>query len=154
MLTIRRAKVADAVSLAPRLRDADRAECFAAAGASPELLLPLQVEQGSYVWAAEDQEGIVQGLFGVDVVKANRHFGTIWMMTSDAVLQHKRDLVRLAPKWLARMHRIRPLLGNRIDARNTLHVRWLRRLGFVFLKTIPDHGAERRPFHEFARLRS
>lgn len=155
MITIRRAKVADAISLAPRLRDADRNECRAFLGLEPEVVLPLSVSQGDYNWAAIDPDGICQGLFGLDPVAGNPHLGIVWMVTSDEMItKHRRELVRMAPTRLARLHTIRPLLGNHIDARNTTHIRWLKRLGFSFLRTHPEFGVEKRPFHEFARLRS
>nr|WP_145994468.1 hypothetical protein [Mesorhizobium loti] len=144
--------MADAVSLAPRLREADRAECWAALGMKPEVVLPMLIQQGNYAWAAEDADGTVEGLFGVD--PQDKAFGIVWMVTSPAIFKHRKELVKLAPKWLTRLHKVRPLIGNYIDARNTIHVRWLKRLGFSFLKTDHDYGFERRPFHQFARLRS
>lgn len=153
MINIRRAKVADAVALAPRLRDADRAELKAALGMAPEVSLPIAVRQSPYVWAAEDEEG-AQGLFGLDPVKGYPDFGIVWLVTSDAIWRHRRELQRLTPEWLDTMHGICPLLGNHIDARNTVHIRWLKRMGFSFLQTHERFGVERRPFHEFARLRN
>lgn len=153
MITIRRAKVADAISLAPRLRSADRDEIKAALGMTPEAALPLFI-QGNYVWAGVDPSGEVFGLFGIDPVHNNPYLGIVWMVTSPAIMAHRRELIRLAPKWLKRLHRVRPLIGNHIDARNTTHIRWLKRMGFSFLRTHPEFGVEKRPFHEFARLRS
>jgi len=154
MITIRRAKVADAISLAPRLRLADRSECMAALGMSPEAVLPLLVQQGNYVWAGVDEVGEVFGLFGVDPVKGMDSLGIVWMVTTDDIFKHRRNLLKLAPKWLDRLHKVRPLLGNHIDARNTTHIHWLKRMGFSFLRTHTEFGVEKRPFHEFARLRS
>ena len=154
MVTIRRAKVADAVSLAPRLRVADKNECKAFLGLNPEEVLPQLVSQNNYVWAAVDQGGEVIGLFGIDPVKGSDHLGICWAVSSDALNSNRRALLKLAPKWIERLHKVRPLIGNHIDARNTVHIRWLKRLGFVFLRTHPEFGHERRPFHEFARLRS
>ncbi|WP_164754467.1 phage protein Gp13 family protein [Mesorhizobium sp. M7A.F.Ca.CA.004.02.1.1] len=121
---------------------------------SPEAVLPLLVQQGNYVWAGIDENGECFGLFGVDPVKGpGGHLGIVWMVTTDDIFKHRRDLLKLAPKWLDRLHKVRPLLGNHIDARNTTHIRWLRRMGFSFLRTHAEFGVEKRPFHEFARLR-
>jgi hypothetical protein len=119
----------------------------------PEAALPL-FASGDYVWAGVEPDGTVFGLFGLDPVHNNPHLGIVWMVTSPAIMQHRRELISMAPGWLAKLHRIRPLLGNHIDARNTLHIRWLRRMGFSFLRTHEEFGVEKRPFHEFARLRS
>ncbi|TPI67597.1 hypothetical protein FJ420_01945 [Mesorhizobium sp. B3-1-3] len=153
MITIRRAKEADAVFLAPRLRAADRDEIQAALGMTPEAALPL-FTNGNYVWAGVEPNGEPFGLFGIDPVNGNPHLGIVWMVSTPAILKYRRDLLTMTPKWLKRLHRVRPLLGNHIDARNTLHIRWLRRMGFSFLRTHEEFGVEKRPFHEFARLRS
>lgn len=152
MPRIRRAGVADAVALAPRLREADRNECRAFLGLPPEAVLPLSV-QTDKAWTFVDDLGVPQGMFGVSPVDQHPYFGIVWMATSPEIVKHRKALVRLAPQWLAHLHDLYPLLGNHIDARNELHVRWLKRMGFSFLRTLPDFGAERRPFHEFARLR-
>jgi hypothetical protein len=58
----------------------------------------------------------------------------------------------MAPRWLHRLHKLYPLLGNHVDIRNTKHTKWLKRMGFSFLRVLPEYGVERRPFIEFARL--
>lgn len=153
MITIRRATEADAVSLAPRLRSADRDEIRATLGMTPEVALPL-FTGGEHVWVAVGPDGVVEGIFGIDPVHNNPHLGIVWMVSSSAIMKYRRELIGLTPKWLKRLHRIRPLIGNHIDARNTTHIRWLKRMGFSFLRTHPEFGVEKRPFHEFARLRS
>ncbi|PDT45347.1 hypothetical protein CO661_24090 [Sinorhizobium fredii] len=154
MVTIRRAEVADAVSLAPRLREADRQECLANLGIDPKFILPYTVIEGGPSWAFIDDGGKCIGLFGVDPVDQHPHFGLCWMVTSDDVFKHKKQILRDSPIWLNKLHDLYPLLGNHVDARNAAHVRWLRWLGFSMLRTIPEFGVERRPFIEFAKLRS
>ena len=151
MVIVREARVADAVALAPRLREADRRECLAHTGIVPEFILPHSVASPGLTWAFE-HEGECIGLFGLDVVDRHPDFGIVWMMTSDEVFKHKRQLLRESPVWLDKLHRIYPLLGNHVDARNTVHIRWLKWLGFSMLRVIPEFGPERRPFIEFAKL--
>lgn len=153
MAHIRRALVADAVTLAPRLREADRNECRAFLGIEPEGVLPLNVNTAEKAWCFVGDNGEPVGMFGVSPVDQHPYFGIVWMVTTPEITDYRRELIRLAPIWLDRMHSLYPLLGNHVDARNTLHVRWLRRMGFSFLRTLPTFGVERRPFHEFARLR-
>ncbi|MEY9719273.1 hypothetical protein ABIA22_001763 [Sinorhizobium fredii] len=154
MLHYRRATVADAIDLAPRLREADKNEFRAFLGLEPEIVLPFDIVAGQGdTWALVGSEGVI-GLFGVQPVDQNPLFGLVWMVTSDDLFKYRREFVKGTPQVLDMLHRKFPLLGNHIDARNTVHVRWLQRLGFVFLRTIPEFGIQRRPFHEFARLRS
>lgn len=151
MITFRKATVADAVSLAPRLRDADRQECWAALGMDPRVVLPLSATD-KHCWAVLD-EGTPVALFGVSPVLHVPELGIVWMVTAPLRHRHKAALLRDAPKVLGMLHSICPLLGNHVDARNTTHIRWLRHAGFSFLRVKPTYGVERRPFLEFARLR-
>lgn len=151
MVIVREARVADAVSLAPRLRRADRRECIANTGIAPEIILPYSVGSPGPTWAFDDGEKCI-GLFGLDAVDQNPEFGIVWMVTSDDIRAHRRQLLAESPSWLEALHRTYPLLGNHVDARNTVHIRWLRWLGFSMLRVIPEFGAERRPFIEFAKL--
>lgn len=152
---IRRATVADAIDLAPRLREADKNEFRAFLGMEPEAVLPFDITQGSgETWAfIGDQEEVV-GLFGVQPVDQHPTFGLVWAVSSPDIFKYRRDFFKLTPKVLDMLHQKYPLIGNHIDARNKAHIRWLKRHGFSFLRTIPEFGVERRPFHEFARLRS
>jgi hypothetical protein len=43
-------------------------------------------------------------------------------------------------------------LWNIVDARNELHIRWLKRFGFVALKKHPQVGPQGLPFFEFVRI--
>jgi hypothetical protein len=151
MVIIREARVADAVALAPRLREADRRECIANTGITPEFILPHSVATPGSTWALE-ANGECIGLFGVDTVFGHPQFGIIWMVTSDEILKHRRQLLRDTPVLLDKIHQTYPLLGNHVDARNTVHIRWLKWLGFSMLRVLPEFGAERRPFIEFAKL--
>lgn len=152
---IRRATVADAVDLAPRLREADKNEFRAFLGLEPEVVLPFDIQSGTgETWALIGDHEEVIGLFGVQPVDQHPTFGIVWAVSSPDIFKYRRELIRRTPEMLDMLHRRFPLIGNHIDARNTVHIGWLKRYGFSFLRTIPEFGVERRPFHEFARLRS
>lgn len=153
MAYIRRATVADAIYVAPRLREADKQETWAYLGLDPLNVLPRNVAQDPNTWTMVGNDGSPVGLFGVSAVATLPYFGLVWMCSTDAIHDHKRELIVMAPQWLDKLHALHPLLGNHIDARNTVHVRWLRRMGFSLLRTHQHFGVEGRPFHEFARLK-
>ena len=44
------------------------------------------------------------------------------------------------------------VLYNFIDARNTLHIKWLKWCGFTFIQKHYDYGYEKRLFYEFVRI--
>lgn len=151
-MIIREATVADAVSVAPRLRTEDRMECEAALGFSPEVALPFGVTAGEN-WVFEI-DGTVEAILGVSPVGGNPYFGMVWMMTTEAIFDHRKELLRATPRVLEMLHDRFPLIGNHVDVRNTKHIDWLKKVGFSMLRVIPEFGVERRPFIEFAKLRA
>lgn len=151
MIELRAATVADATSIAPRLRKEDRAECLAAYGLTPEVLLPLSVNLSeTWVFTVKGQPEVILGLSPVD---QHPTFGIVWMMATPEILKHKREMIKRLPEVLDMLHDRYELLGNHIDARNKVHLQWLRRSGFSLLRLHPKFGVEKRPFYEFARLR-
>ncbi|WP_237353534.1 hypothetical protein [Xanthobacter sp. YC-JY1] len=93
----------------------------------------------------------IAGLFGIDPVFNHPHVGVIWLLGSDQLAAHSVEFLRQSQRWVERYNTQYPLLINRADARNALHLRWLQWLGFTLIREAP-WGAEGRPFVEFARL--
>ncbi len=145
---IRTSTLEDAHFIAANIRQADRQECEALTGLPPSLVLPQAIARPR-VWTwEEDGEPIAMG--GVDASIPN--VGTVWMTSTDAILKHRTKFLREECKpMLAHLHQDFPILTNMVDARNTLHQRWLRWLGFVFTQKIDKWGARSVPFFEFAR---
>ena len=152
---VRSATVADAVSIAPHLREADRQEVQAFLGVSPEVALPMSVgkNQGD-AWAMIGDAGELVGLFGVDPVALYPDFGLVWLVATDDLKKYQRQFLREGHEWLDHLHALYPLLGNYSDSRNKLHHRWLKWMGFSFLHEEKQFGPERRPFIQFARLQN
>lgn len=146
------ATVEDAVFIASRLREADRRECDALLALPPEQVLPQAVAAGQRVWTLHTAAGEPVGLYGVNPVEGLPQVGTIWAVGTTGVTG-SRDLIVAAAACVDALNDEYPVLTNLMDARNTLHQRWLRRLGFVFLRRIESWGARGVPFIEFARLK-
>ena len=72
-------------------------------------------------------------------------------MGSDAIKSIRFVFLRHSKTWLKQLFTGFELLGNFVDARNTLHIEWLRWLGFRFLRKarIGRNGEE---FLEFVKL--
>jgi hypothetical protein len=78
--------------------------------------------------------------------------GCIWAIASHHALPRWRFAVRNtegALRWLSEGYL---LLSNYKDARNTQQINWLRRLGFVFIRTDENYGGSGSPFHQFVRI--
>lgn len=140
----------DALHIATHMRQADRNECMALTGCSPSLILPTFVgKPGTVTWEV-DGEPVAMG--GVE--KSIPKVGIVWMTSSDSILTHRTKFLKLCKPFLAHLHKDYPILTNFVDARNTLHIRWLKWLGFVFTQKIERWGAQSVPFYEFARYQA
>jgi len=64
----------------------------------------------------------------------------------------RRTFLKESKAQLAKLHEQYPVLFNVVDARNEVHVRWLRYMGFTFIRKHPNWGPEGRLFYEFVRI--
>lgn len=151
MLKARVATASDAIWMAPRLREADRREVFAAGSEGPLASLLNGVLYSMTPWAAVDEEDRPVALCGL-VPTADPLVGSVWLLATDEVAHHRISFLRRGQQLLETFHLHRPVLGNFVDERNTVHIEWLRWLGFTFINRHPQFGPERRPFLEFVRL--
>lgn len=74
--------------------------------------------------------------------------GAPWMLAVEGVERLSRHLVTLGRRGVAQMLSVHPRLVNHVDARNTISIRWLERLGFTIEAAAP-FGVKGLPFHRF-----
>ena len=147
---LRPATLADALSVCANLRDADRAECLAASGIRPEYKLPRVVQEGGAL-AMIAPDGNVAGLCGIHPTLIP-DYASVWMVATNAITRHRHLMLASAAAWLDEQHLQFPRIGNMVDARNALHVRWLATLGFRFT-AVHRAGPQSLPFITFERTR-
>lgn len=150
MITIRPSVVADAVSLADRLRPEDKEEVLAAGSISPlaSLVTGVMVSRPCFTVL---EDGTPQVMLGV-VPSTEPEVGYVWLLASDIITRKPVTFMRQTQGWLDLFHQDYPILTNAVDARNTVHIKWLRSVGFTFIDTKPGHGPGSLPFHTFVRL--
>ena len=150
-LRVRPARLEDAAALAPILRAADLQEIAASSGRPPLEVLEDGLRHSPAPYAAALSDGTVVALLGV-APTATPELGAVWLLGSDHLSTHRLTFLRHSREWLRILFADYQLLGNLVDARNTLHVAWLRWMGFRFLRrvAIGQNGEE---FIEFVRLR-
>jgi hypothetical protein len=154
VIHVRPADPADADALAPRLRAADRRELEATLGrVSPSVVLRRGVEASDPCFAVV-ASGAVVALFGVVPTARDREVGSVWLLGSDDFAARPAFIVRSSKAWLATLHERYRVLVNHVDARNEVHIRWLRWCGFVFVRRIERFGAMGLPFYEVRRERN
>lgn len=145
---IRETVTDDAVRLLGQLRDADRRECLAYGLDDYEEGIRSSVTSSVLCWSAFDAAGNLLAVFGVAPVSVMTGVGCPWMLGTDRLGRHSRDLMRICPGYIGRMLGLFPHLTNHVHAGNTTSVRWLKRLGFRLHKPAP-YGLLGEPFHRF-----
>jgi hypothetical protein len=133
--------------LAPRVREADRAEIWAAARLTPESALRDGLRVSTGAWA-----GLIDGevvcMFGAAPLSILEGKGSPWMLGSDLVERHQRIFLRHSRPVVAAMRSLYPVLVNHVDDRNAAAKRWLHWLGFRLGPAEP-RGPDRIPFRRF-----
>jgi len=135
----------DVERLAPRLRDADVQEALASGVSSP-----LEALQLSYRWSkvcltvvSEDDEP--EMMMGV-CATSDPMIGGIWLLSSDIITEKPLTFTKQAKRWLQFFYGLYPVLTNAVDARNEVHIKWLKMMGFHFINEVRPYGL---PFYVF-----
>tara|TARA_R100000995_G_scaffold33464_1_gene15051 strand:+ start:3823 stop:4275 length:453 start_codon:yes stop_codon:yes gene_type:complete len=146
---LRKANIKDLRYVANNLREIDKREAFYQTGQEP-----LQAVQFTYICSnvnmaiADDNDHPI-GLCGV--VEG----GVIWMVATDRLFENKKykiQLIRKGRKWVDNLLKKYKILYNFVYAENHSAIKWLKALGFTFIKYHEHYGIERKPFYEFLRI--
>lgn len=95
-------------------------------------------------------EGDLVGIVGV--VPVGLTGGAIAMSGTQLIETNRSAFLRGSRDVLAEIEKSYDTLYNVCDARNTVHQRWLKWLGFNFIRKIDHYGAGKVPVIEFARI--
>ena len=80
-------------------------------------------------------------IFGVADDPNTAAWGVVWMLATPRIQKVWLALMKVSPKWLDLLAAPYTAgLHNIVDARNTLHVRWLQKTGFKPRQTIIHNG--------------
>jgi len=150
MIDVRPTVKDDVLALAPRLRQADIDEVKAASGLDPLTALTLSLQISPLCFTVFG-DGLQLAMFGAKP-EDNPTIGRIWMLGSDEIHDHRFGFLRKSREWVDYLQERHPLLYNYIDARNTVHIRWLQWLGFSFINEVHGYGFEQRLFYQFVRI--
>ena len=149
----RAATLEDALWLGPRLRHEDQEEIKAGSGKTGTFALiqglSLSVECRTMVGV----DDVPFGMFGIAPTADPLTFHP-WMLATDGLANKSNAtaLLRQCREWVEASNQKYPILTNLVDARNELHIKWLKWCGFIFIRRVEHYGVSQLPFYEFVRV--
>ena len=151
---VRSASIADALSVAERLRKEDRDELLALCACDPRLALPAYVHEGRDVWVGglteTDRPEII---WGADPIPYVENAGVVWMLTTPVIYDYPVEFTVQMKRHFDLIHDRYEFLTNFTDERNTSHHKLIKWLGFSFIRRVETFGAAGLPFIEFASFK-
>ncbi|MET3601122.1 hypothetical protein [Martelella mangrovi] len=131
--------------MAEELRPEDKEEARAG-GASPLQALVSGFALSDQCFTIEADEGPI-AIFGH--VRLPDGEGSPWLLGTEGIERHWLWFLRNSPEIIARVQRPYRRIYNFVDARNAVHIKWLRWCGFSFAEQPLKLGPETRPFYYF-----
>jgi len=138
----------DVMEFAPNVREQDQREVQSIAGLSVLEALSIGLFHSSDCVTGIGKSGEIVMIAGVVPAQGR---GSVWMLTSSEIKSNKRELLEEGREWLKEMHTKHGDLTNVVDARNTLHQRLIRHMGFEMQEQINNYGVEQVPVIPFKR---
>jgi len=149
-LTVRPTEWDDVGPVARGMRYADRLEVDANGHTPVDALLAGVAHSKPCLTVLH--KGTPAAIFGtVPTKEMGLDVGVVWLLGTEDMQMFSRPFLRHSRDWLDRLSEGYDFLTNRVDARNEVHIRWLKWLGFTFIAE-EQVGAYRLPFYTFVRL--
>lgn len=126
-------KLIDCLQLSITMREEDRWEIWHAARSTPVDALTRGFEQSKKCWTVVWQ-GKPIAIFGVC---GDGDVGVPWMLASDDLKNIKKEFLAECHKYVDEMQGDYKLLANLAWSKNTVHLRWLKWLGFTLMEPQP-----------------
>lgn len=154
IFTVKDAMPADAGKMAPNLRDADRQELAASLGcdidAEKVLCNGIALSERAETLLVDNEPIAMYGV--IPLTAAGLRIGAIWLLGTEGIEDVSTFFLRNSKKNLELQGSEFDILTNVVDARNTVHIKWLKWLGFTFVSEEKGWGAEGRTFYKFVRI--
>lgn len=131
---VREAKLTDIAYLADNMRECDKQEVFAMSGITPEQAFLDGYSHSDTPYVVE-WRGKAIAMFGVSGDR--NKVGIPWMLATNDIKGIRKQFIRGCRPYLEAMHTDYPVLTNYVWAENSLHIAWLKWLGFKFADHLP-----------------
>jgi hypothetical protein len=139
-VTVRDAEERDAEAILADIRAKDRSEWVCGTGLPTVALLRWALRTGEMVRVAVDPEGRPLAVWGLDTPtpysEAAKCRG-VWLAATNRAERYILSFHRFLGPELDKLHAVGGTLHALADNRNAIHLKWLRRIGFVPIITAP-----------------
>ena len=146
---LRKSNIKDFKFVVENMRPMDKIEAYYQSGMKPEDALSFTFlgSKTNMTIAGDDDQPI--GLCGV------QKDGRIWCVATDELFKNKKyrfQLTKQGKEWVDNLLESYKILYNYVYAENSSAIKWLRTLGFTFVKLHESYGQHKKPFYEFLRI--
>lgn len=104
-------------------------------GHSPKQALRNGIMASSLCYTAT-VDGRPEAMFGLVITSALGGDGVPWMLGTEAIYDHPREMLRWGPRFLSQFRNSTPTLRNVVAVSNARAIRFLRRCGFQIGKEV------------------
>ena len=148
---VRNSEVEDALKMAHNLRKADMNELQAVLGNNLDtahiLYEGIKNSDNPRTFLVDGEPSAIYGV--VNAQSDDLKVGWVWLLGTNKIKKAKTFFLKHSKKELAEQEKEYDVLANYVDVRNTVHIKWLKWLGFKALREV-NYGVEQRKFYEFA----
>jgi len=137
---IRKTEPNDILELANTMRVEDQREVQSMAGLSPLEALSLGYMQSTDCITGVGKQGTVSLVAGV---VSTGSYGAVWMLSAPDIKTNARELATTGRAWITAMTMKHGRLENVVDARNKLHIRLIKFMGFDLGDPISNYGVDK-----------
>lgn len=143
-----------AISLAPRLREADLDEVWASGRHTGLEALTKSVKLSTLAWTAlfDGQPEVMWGVAEYPIRDGS--FGIVWLLASDRMYEVRGRFLEESKNYVSTMNEVFDTIFNYVHAGNIKSQRWLLSLGFHKVSIQPDFNGNGETFILFAKERS
>ena len=144
---VRKAIIADALELSPKIRKGDREEIMASDGHSPlrALVTPFTYDNAKiYSIIGTEKEGVI-GMFGSNPTQLPE-YGVAWLLSSEELFKHTKQFLKECPYCSTNESRLRIHIQFCRPTKLEKFKKWLQFLGFEPKEKINDYGIGKMPF--------
>ena len=149
-LSTRDATMDDLYHVSNNMRDADIAEVYASSGRYPWEAL-LRGFKVSTLCKAIVVDDVPIAIYGAS--ETSKDVAAVWMLGTDDIIKYARPWLRQSKEAMDELHDVYPMLYSFVDARNEVHIKWLRWVGYTFVAEHKNYGHGQLPFYEIVRIK-